>query len=346
MDVSRTKTPIKPAVAALGLPTLGFGAAPLGNLYRAISDQQAHGALMAAQSAGFSYVDTAPHYGFGLSEQRLAAALKAAPQLMVSSKVGRLLVPIKASERAPVRQGFAHTPDLKPVFDYRYEAVMDSFNRSCKRLGRERIDIVYAHDLGALTHGADDQYHWQQFTQGGYRALQELKAAGRIGAIGLGVNEVAVCQRALAELQLDVLLLAGRYTLLEQTAAPLLQQCAAAGVAVVVGGPFNSGILARGVMGPGPHYYDYQPAPDSIIRRVRALEAVCSEFGVPLSAAALQFPIAHPQVVSVVAGLASAAEVAQAKHWLAHPIAAEFWHSLRERGLIAPDVPVPAAGDT
>ncbi|WP_232305571.1 aldo/keto reductase [Gilvimarinus polysaccharolyticus] len=342
MNASRSKTPIKPIGGHIQLPALGFGAAPLGNLYRAVSDKQADETLAAAHSAGFNYFDTAPHYGFGLSESRLAAALQTRPELVVSSKVGRLLVPINSAERAPIRQGFANTPDLKPVFDYRYEAVMDSFAQSCQRLGRERIDIVYAHDLGVLTHGSEDAFYWQQFTQGGYRALQELKAAGRIGAIGLGVNEVAVCQRALNELQIDVLLLAGRYTLLEQTAAPLLEQCVTAGVSVVVGGAFNSGILARGVMGSAPHYYDYQPAADNIIRRVRALEIVCAEFDVPLSAAALQFPAAHPQVVSVVAGLACAAEVEQAKRWFEHPIPTAFWHSLRERGLMAPGVPVPA----
>ncbi|WP_339617343.1 aldo/keto reductase [uncultured Gilvimarinus sp.] len=324
------------------LPPFGFGAAPLGNLYRAVADTQVQGALAAAQQAGFSYFDTAPHYGFGLSESRLGPALRA--DAVVSSKVGRLLVPISAAERAEVRQGFADTPDLKPVFDYTYEAVMASFASSCERLRRERIDIVYAHDLGALTHGPDDDFYWQQFVEGGYRALQTLKAAGRIGAIGLGVNETAVCERALNELTLDVLLLAGRYTLLEQSAAPLLDKCAAAGVSVVVGGPFNSGILARGVMGEGPHYYNYEPAPESVVARVRAIEAVCAEFAVPLSAAALQFPAAHPQVVSVIAGLASAAEVASAKRWLAHAIPAAFWQRLRERGLLDPDVPLPATG--
>ena len=324
---------------ALRLPVLGFGAAPLGNLYRAVSDEQAHDAVAMALEEGFGYFDTAPHYGFGLSESRLGASLHG--EVVVSSKVGRLLRPIDPSERAPLRYGFADTPDLTPEFDYSYEGVMRAYRESLQRLGRP-IQVLYAHDLGALTHGNRDGDYWRQFCAGGYRAMCELKDRGEIQAIGLGVNEVAVCERALNELQVDVFLLAGRYTLLEQSAnESLLPRCREAGVSVVVGGPFNSGILATGVNGPGPFYYNYEAAPATVVERVRAIEAVCEEYQVPLSAAALQFPLAHPQVVSVIAGFASAQQVRQARAWLDWSISPAFWQALQAQGLLDETAPLP-----
>ncbi len=263
---------------ALTLPGLGFGAAPMGNLYRRLTEAQALATVERALHEGIDYFDSAPHYGFGLSERRLGSVLAGRP-VTLSSKIGRTLV-----ERAPtprraateIRYGFADAADFTPVFDYRYEAVQRQLDESAARLGR-LPDIVYAHDLGPLTHGAQDQALWQQFCTGGYQALLERKAAGDIQAIGLGVNEIGVCERALAELDLDVLLLAGRYTLLEQEAlARLLPECEARGVSVVIGGAFNSGVLATGVQGPGPHYYNYEPAPASVIERVAALETICA----------------------------------------------------------------------
>nr|WP_254722412.1 aldo/keto reductase [Gilvimarinus xylanilyticus] len=317
-----------------------MGAAPLGNLYREISDTQARLAVQAAQACGIGYIDTAPHYGFGLSESRLGGVLPGADWL-ISTKVGRRLVPIAPAERADVRLGFAAAPDLKPVFDYSFAGVMASFEASLQRLGVSHVDMVFAHDLGELTHGAEHEAHWRQFCEGGIRALQQLKNEGRIGAIGLGVNEVAVCERALDELDIDVFLLAGRYTLLEQTPlASLLPRCAASGVSVIAAGPFNSGILAADLDAEVLHY-NYQPAPADVIERVRQLRAVCTEYQVPIQAAALQFPAAHPQVVSVLAGFASAAEVNQAHQWLQTQIPAEFWRALQARGLLHPDAPVP-----
>jgi len=330
---------------ALTLPVLGLGTAPIGNLYRPLTDEQALDAVAQALRENIDYFDTAPHYGFGLSERRLGSVLAGHP-VTLSSKIGRTLVERTPGTSDPqssaeIRHGFASAADFTPVFDYRYEAVQRQLAESAQRLGR-LPDIVYAHDLGPLTHGAKDESFWQQFRTGGYRALLERKAAGEIQAIGLGVNEIRVCERALAELELDVLLLAGRYTLLEQEAlAGLLPECEARGVSVVIGGAFNSGVLATGVQGPGPHYYNYQPAPESVIDRVAALETVCAEFAVPLPAAALQFPTAHPAVVSVIAGCATAAEVSQARVWMDEPIPTAFWAALRSRGLLPEQAPCP-----
>ena len=290
---------------AMTLPTLGFGAAPIGNLYRPLPEEQAQAAVAQALAEGIDYFDTAPHYGFGLSEQRLGPALAGRP-VTLSSKVGRTLQPVDPGARDEVRFGFAGAADFTPVFDYGYDAVQRQLAASAERFGR-LPDIVYAHDLGPVTHGEQDRWFWRQFRTGGYRALQERKAAGEIQVIGLGVNEVAVCERALGELELDVLLLAGRYTLLEQDAlVRLLPECQARGVSVVV-----------------------------------ALEAVCAEFAVPLPAAALQFPAAHPAVASVIAGCASAAEVSRARLWMDQPIPTGFWSALKSRGLLPETAPCP-----
>ncbi|UTF59157.1 aldo/keto reductase [Gilvimarinus sp. DA14] len=324
------------------LPPFAMGAAPLGNLYREVAEQQAQQAVHSALALGFNYIDTAPHYGFGLSERRLGRALSGAKQPVLSTKVGRVLEPIAAAERAPLRFGFAATPDLKPVFDYSYGGVMRSFNESLQRLSVERVELVFAHDLGELTHAEQHEQRWREFCEGGMRALEELKAAGRIGAIGLGVNEVAVCERALDELAVDVFLLAGRYTLLEQTPLDsLLPRCAQAGVSVIAAGPFNSGILAADLTADVLHY-NYAPAPEAIVQKVRQLRSVCDDYAVPVQAAALQFPAAHPQVVSVLAGFASAAEVEQARVWIDTDIPASFWRALKAGGLLHPQAPVPS----
>jgi len=335
--------------SSLPISLLGFGAAPIGNLYQPLSDAQATGAVNAALSAGIRYFDTAPHYGFGLSETRLGAALAesdASESLIISSKVGRILVPSTSTES--VRHGFAGAPPLEPLFDYSYDGVMRSFEASLQRLQRHHIDILFAHDLGPLTHGADHLARFREFMDGGYRAMNELKAAGQISAIGLGANEWQVCEEALNHGDFDGFLLAGRYTLLEQGAcATFLSLCAQRGASVILGGPFNSGILATGVKhadsasGKVPLHYNYEPAPQEIITRVAQLETVCEEFGVPLAAAALQFPVAHPQICSVLAGFASDAQVQQALVWMNTRIPAEFWQRLRECDLLHPAAPTP-----
>lgn len=336
--------------STLPMSLLGFGAAPIGNLYQPLSDAQATSAVKSALDSGIRYFDTAPHYGFGLSETRLGTALTSNPvaePIIISTKVGRLLVP--STSNASVRHGFADAPPLEPRFDYSYDGVMRSFESSLKRLRRQHIDILLAHDLGPLTHGADHPARFREFMDGGYRAMNELKAAGQVTAIGLGTNEWQICEAALKHGDFDGFLLAGRYTLLEQSAwESFLPLCARRGASVILGGPFNSGILATGVKnadiasGKIPLHYNYEPAPQAIIDRVAQLENVCEEFAVPLAAAALQFPLAHPQICSVLAGLATDAQVQQALVWINTPIPDQLWQRLRECELLHPAAPTPA----
>jgi D-threo-aldose 1-dehydrogenase len=332
--------PTRPSVSGgrLDLPPLGFGAGGIGNLYTAMSDAAAHEAIEAALDVGLTYFDTAPHYGFGLSESRLGAALPA--NVKVSTKVGRLLRPAPEVDPAAERHGFVAAAPFEPVFDYSYDGVMASFEASLKRLKRDRVDVLLAHDLGARTHGADDQARRRQFFDGGYRAMRTLRDSGAVDAIGLGVNEWEICDAALDEGDFDVFLLAGRYTLLEQTALDrFLPRCAARDVSIIIGGPFNSGVLVEGVK-PGAHY-DYGPASAQILDRVRGLDAVCQAHATPLAAAALRFPLAHPQVVSVIPGMSSPEQVRQALAWATHPIPDALWDDLRAQDLLHPDAPTP-----
>jgi D-threo-aldose 1-dehydrogenase len=325
---------------------LGFGSAPLGNLFRPLADDAARATLAAALDAGFGYFDTAPFYGFGLSERRLGDALRGR-DFVVSTKVGRLLEPVAhpVSDKE-VRHGYATAMPFEPVFDYSYDAVMRSYRESLQRLGLARIDMLYIHDIGRMTHGAENHLHMAQLTRGGgLRALEELRDQGAIAGFGVGVNEVAACREVMDHARLDAILLAGRYTLLEQ--APLdelFPACEEAGTAVVVGGPFNSGILAAGTKSSAPVTFNYQAAPPDVIVRVAAIEAVCDTHGVPLAAAALQFPLAHPLVASVIPGLDSADHVEQALALYRHPIPAALWHDLKGKGLMHPGAPVPQAG--
>lgn len=328
--------------SSVNLSLLGFGAAPIGNLYQPVTDELAAATVNQAIAAGIRYFDSAPHYGFGLSEARLGAALsaQAVGNINISTKVGRLLVPTESS--AEIRHGFASTPALEPVFDYSYAGVMRSFEASLTRLNADTIDLLLAHDLGEVTHGAQHPARLREFLNGGYRAMHELRDSGVVRAIGLGANEWQVCEASLGHTDFDGFLLAGRYTLLEQSACEtFLPLCAARAISVIIGGPFNSGILASGTSGAGPAYYNYEPAPAAIRRRVRELEFVCKEFVVPLAAAALQFPAAHPQVCSVLAGLANPQQVQQAVAWMNHPIPADFWLALRELDLLHPQAPFP-----
>ena len=331
--------------ASLG--PLGFGAGSIGNLYRAMPDTVAAETIATAWNLGLRYFDTAPHYGFGLSERRLGgglATLDPQARAIVSTKVGRSLDPRPDDDLNAVRQGFVSPEPYQSVFDYSYDAVMRSYEDSRRRLRRERIDILYAHDIGRFAHGDDHPRRMREFLDGGYRAMRELRDGGAVGAIGLGVNETAVCEEVLAHGNLDVILLAGRYTLLEQDAlTTFLPLCARRGVAIVLGGPYNSGILAKGVRHGGEVHYDYAPAPAAIVGRVGGIEDICAAHGVPLAAAALQFPLAHPQVVSVIPGMANPRQVAEAHRLMALPIPDGLWRDLRDAGLIRADAPTPSS---
>ena len=309
------------------LPRLGMGTAALGNLYRAIDDAQAEAAVAAALAGGIRWFDTAPHYGFGLAEERLGRALGARGDVIVSTKVGRLLEPV--ADPARERHGFVDARPFAPVFDYSADAIHRSLDESRARLRRDRIDILLAHDIGALTHGDRHEERLREFLDDGWPAMRRLRDEGAVEAIGIGVNEVAICLDLLDRIDLDVILLAGRYTLLDRSAAErLLPACAARGVKVMIGGPYNSGILAQSIADDA--HFDYAPAPAAILARARALQATCDHFGVPLPVAALQFPLRHPAVAAVLPGMASAAEVADALARLATPVDAALWRALAE----------------
>ena len=328
----------------LSVTELGFGGAPLGNLFRQLSDDAAHTTLAAAKAAGFGYFDTAPFYGFGLSERRMGDALRGS-EFVISTKVGRLLDPVAGPVHAnKVRHGYATPMPFEPVFDYSYDAVMRSFEESLQRLGLSRIDILYVHDIGRLTHGNANEARMAELTKGGgLKALEELRASKAISGFGMGVNEVPACLEVMDHARLDAILLAGRYTLLEQNPLDdLFPRCAAAGTAIVVGGPYNSGILAVGTKTSAPLYYNYEPAPAEVIDKVRRIETVCGRHDVPLAAAALQFPLAHPLVASVIPGLDSPERVSQTLALYRHKIPAALWQDLRHENLLRPDAPIPS----
>jgi D-threo-aldose 1-dehydrogenase len=228
------------------------------------------------------------------------------------------------------------------VFDFTLEGVLASYQSSLDRLGTARVELLLAHDLGKLTHGEAAEEYTQQFLQGGYKALCQLKAEGRIDLIGIGVNEVDICHRLLDEVALDAILLAGRYTLLEQDALPLLDRCAHLGVRVIVGGPFNSGLLVENPES-GPLHYDYEKAPARLVSRVASLRSICAEYATPLPAAALRFPLGHPAVTCVLPGFAGPAQVQQAAAWNKTSIPAALWPALKHAELLAPDAPYPGA---
>lgn len=323
---------------------LGFGGAALGNLYAPVEDAAARATIDAALDGGVTLVDTAPFYGFGLSERRIGDALRArSPRPIVSTKVGRLLEPDRGPTTLP-RFGFASLMPFRPTFDYSQDGVLRSHEASLHRLGLDRVDLLLVHDIGALTHGADADLHWQALTKGGgLGALHALRDQGAIKGIGVGVNEVAAALAVLAIADLDVILIAGRYTLLEQGALDeLLPLCAARNVAVLIGGPFNSGILATGASGAQVGAYDYAAPAPPILARIAAMEAVCARHDVRLAAAALQFPLGHPAVAVVLPGMESPEQVAQAIQDQNAPLPADFWAELKAEGLLRADAPVSA----
>jgi D-threo-aldose 1-dehydrogenase len=326
------------------LPRLGFGGAPLGNLFAPLADSAATELVRHAYERGVRYVDTAPHYGNGLSEHRIGAALRHVPRdsYALSTKVGRLLTAEATAPRA--QNGYVEVLPFTQRWDYSAEGTLRSIEDSLQRLGLSRIDFVYIHDLARREHGAGYASRFREAMEGAVPALTKLRSEGVIAGFGLGVNEWEVCGEALAHTDLDVLLVAGRYTLADQTALPqLLPLCVARNVRVVIGGPFNSGILASGAKprdGRVP-YFNYQPAPADVVARVAAIEAVCAAHQVPLKAAALQFPLAHPAVACVAPGVRTIAEFDENLALSNHAIPDAFWRDLRAEGLIAVDSPLP-----
>ena len=331
---------------ALEVSTLGFGAASMGNLYQAVSNTEAQATLDKAIDLGMTLFDTSPRYGAGLSERRIGDALRplSKEQYVLSTKVGRLLKPDATADIKQLRHGFLSPMPFDAHYDYSYSGIMRSFEDSQQRLGLAEIDILLLHDLGAYTHGDNDKHYFKQFETSGYKALDELRKHGDIKAVGLGVNEVEICERAMNIGQFDCFLLAGRYSLLEQT--PLQQflpTCEAHGASIILGGPYNSGILATGVKGNNIPYYDYEPAPQHIIDKVAKIEAVCSQYKVTLAAAALQFPLGHSAVASVIPGLGSAKRVEQTIALFNEVIPAEFWQTLKDKNLLDKDAPLPCS---
>ena len=327
----------------LSFTELGFGTAPLGNLYRAVSDEDADAVLARAWDAGVRYFDTAPLYGFGLSETRLNRFLRGKPraEYVVSTKVGRLIRPTRKGEERDGIGKFFDVPSRREVFDYSHDGVLRSLEMSLERLGLDHVDILYAHDLDIFTHKGRPamEAHIEAFLAGGYRALLRLRDEGVIKAFGAGLNEWEPCQILAERGDFDIFLLAGRYTLLEQEALesflPLAQ---GKGIGIVIGGPYNSGVLATGAR-PGA-FFNYSPAPEDVLAKVARIEAVCARHGVRLVDAAFQFPLRHPAVVSVIPGGQGLAEMESNIAAAQAAVPDALWSDLKSEGLLREDAPV------
>lgn len=324
---------------ALTFTELGFGTAPVAGLYREVQEDEADATFAAAWSAGIRYYDTAPLYGLGLAETRLNRALRG-KRALVSSKVGRLLRRSAPEARDGIGKWFG-VPARTEVYDYGYDGVMRSLEFSLERTGLDRIDVLYAHDLDLFNHGSEEALaaRLAEFMSGGYRALEALRDQGVIRAFGAGVNEWEPAQWLAERGDFDIFLLAGRYTLLEQEAlASFLPLCQARGIGVVVGGPYNSGVLATGARTGA--FYNYAPAPDWVLARVTRIEAVCAAHGVRLVDAAFRFPLGHPSVLSVIPGGVGADQVEANARAAAAAIPADLWAEMKSEGFLRPDAPV------
>jgi D-threo-aldose 1-dehydrogenase len=307
----------------IAVTDLGFGAAPIGNLYRAIDDDTARKAVATALDGGIRYFDTAPHYGLGLSERRLGAALREYPRadFTISTKVGRLLVPNEAPTGSDLEiGGFAVEDALRREYDYSRDGVLRSLQSSRERLGIDRIDIVYVHD-------PDD--HMEAAVQNAIPMLCALRDEGEIGAVGVGMNFVAPLRRFVNETDIDVVMVAGRWTLVDRSAALLLEDCLQHNVAVVSAAPFNSGLLSCADP-PDDAHFDYGPAPPEVLALARACAQACRAHSTSLPVAALQFPLLHPAVCSVVAGMRTAQQCALNLEWAGTKIDQHLWNALPE----------------
>ncbi len=319
---------------------MGLGCAQMGNLYRVTSYQESLGAFDTAWHAGIRYFDTAPFYGYTRSERRLGTMVTEhrRDEYVLSTKVGRNMVPDESV--GPEEDAYAAPLPFRPRYDYSYDAILRSFEASRQRIGVFAPDILYVHDIGRATHGDRHEHYWDQLTRGGgFKALGELRSAGLVKAIGLGVNEWQAVSEAMDEFDIDVTMLAGRYTLLEQGSLPLLDRCNREGVGIVVAGAFNSGLLA------GNRKFNYADAPAEVLDRVEAIEAACEAEGVTMQAAALAFPALHPAVVTIVSGARNADQMKANVGWFEQEIPPSFWTRLKDRGVIAADAPIGINND-
>ena len=320
----------------LKVTPLGFGGVPLGGLYKDVSEDGADATVRRVLELGINYFDTAPIYGFGKSEIRLGRVLARANRdaMVVATKVGYTLVPEDGGSDPKVFHRFDNVPPLRPIFDYSYDGIMKTFEGSLQRLNLSRIDILNIHDA---------DHHWEDAIGIAYPALHKLRSEGVVRAIGVGMNQAEMLARFAREGDFDCLLLAGRYTLIDHTGLrELLPLCEQKRISVIIGGPYNSGILATGVRSDAT--YNYVQAPPDVLERVAAIEAVCARHNVPLKAAALQFPMAHPAVAAIIPGARSAAEVEENFRMMSVPMPDDFWKELRYLNLLPPEGPVPRIG--
>jgi D-threo-aldose 1-dehydrogenase len=323
---------------AAELTILSLGGAQIGNLYHAIDDDDATATVNEAWDSGIRYFDTAPHYGLGLSERRLGAALRTRPrhEYVVSTKVGRLLEPVPAGSGARDDQGFDVPATHRRVWDFSRDGVLRSVEASLQRLGLDRIDVLFLHD-------PDD--HWRQAIDEAYPALAQLRDEGVVTAIGAGMNQAEMLADFVRHTDMDLIMLAGRYTLLEQGALDeFLPLCEQRGVSVVAAAVFNSGLLARPHPEPGA-MYNYDEAPPDLVRRAQRIGEICERHGTTLPAAALQFPLAHPAVATVNVGSRSPEHVRRNVRLFQAPIPRQLWTDLRDEDLLRADAPLPSGND-
>jgi len=316
---------------SLQVTRLGLGGAPLGGLFKDVQGEAAVATIRRALELGINFFDTAPLYGHGKSEKWMGQGLAGVPSdsRVLATKVGRVLEPVEPGTLE--KDEFDNPAPFKPVFDYSYEGTMRSFNESLKRLQVDRIDILHIHD-------PDD--HYNEAIKGAYPALDQLRREGKIKAVGAGMNQAEMPARFAREGTFDCFLLAGRYSLIDHTGLKeLLPLCVEKQISIIIGGPYNSGILATGPK-PGAKF-NYADAPPEILEKVRKVEEVCQRHQVPMKAAALQFPLAHPAVAAVIPGARSVAELEENFRLISHPIPGDFWADLRAKGLLPAEAPVP-----
>lgn len=320
--------------SGVAVTELGFGGAPLGAVGERITDDDVRAIVQAAADGGIRYFDTAPLYGHGLSEKRLGSVLSGwqRDDFVLSTKIGRLLVPTEEGERFPGMR------DAEPVairYDYGFDAVRRSLESSLTRLGLSRVDVLLCHDIDAWTHGDGQPAVFEAARKGALRALRSLREEGVVRAIGLGVNEWQVCSAVLDEMDVDCFLLAGRFTLLEQE--PLdefLPKCVERNVSIIIGGPYNSGLLATDDRRRAT--YDYKPAPEHLWQKAQSIRRLCEEHGVDPRAAALQYPLRHPAVAAVIPGVWSVDEVQANIELFRTDIPDALWRDLAAAGLARP----------